>query len=475
MALRKHRDFYALVLASVDSCWVLVAYMIAIAFTLPSNGPEAFRESFMDHALYLAVFIVAWFGAGVDQRLFTFGRDDRMIPQALAVAKAVAVSLVFCALVVIFFGRRDMDRDFAAFFGIGTLILILAFRAALTLVMRAMRKRGFSHRHIVVIGANERARRLVEGIWHHEHYGYRVEGILDDDAERMEVFGDLPLKYMGPCERLEALLTDEVVDEVYISLPVRSSYEKIHSIANLCEGIGVPVRMIADLFPLRIAKSHITHMEGMPLLSLSSAPEAHTRLLVKRLFDLASATAGLLLIGWWMFPLVALLVKLESRGPVFFGRVRVGLNGRRFTIYKFRSMVVDAEEKKEELAEMNEADGPVFKMRKDPRITRFGGILRKTSIDELPQLFNVWLGHMSLVGPRPPLPNEVAKYTWQQRRRLSVRPGVTGLQQVSGRSDVSFDDWVKMDLAYIDEWSLITDLRILLLTFRVVIFGKGAR
>ena len=150
------------------------------------------------------------------------------------------------------------------------------------------------------------------------------------------------------------------------------------------------------------------------------------------------------------------------------------MNGRRFFIYKFRSMVQDAEKLRTEIEALNEADGPVFKIRRDPRVTRVGRFIRKTSIDELPQLLNVWLGHMSLVGPRPPLPSEVEQYTWEQRRRLSVRPGLTGLQQVSGRSDVSFQDWVAMDLAYIDEWSLITDLRIILRTVRVVLLGKGA-
>jgi lipopolysaccharide/colanic/teichoic acid biosynthesis glycosyltransferase len=196
---------------------------------------------------------------------------------------------------------------------------------------------------------------------------------------------------------------------------------------------------------------------------------------VKRLIDFSVSSLGLLAVGWWLFPIVAALIKLESRGPVFFKQERVGQNGRRFHIYKFRSMVADAEQRKKELEALNEADGPVFKMRRDPRVTRVGSFLRKTSIDELPQLINVWLGHMSLVGPRPPIPSEVEQYSWEQRRRLSVRPGLTGLQQVSGRSDVSFDDWVAMDLAYIDEWSLMTDLQIMLLTVRVVLLGKGAR
>jgi len=197
--------------------------------------------------------------------------------------------------------------------------------------------------------------------------------------------------------------------------------------------------------------------------------------MLKRAFDIAVSASFLATIAWWLFPIVAILIKLESKGPVFFKQERVGLNQRRFKIIKFRSMVVDAEDRKEELAHANEADGPVFKMKRDPRMTRVGRWIRKFSIDELPQFINVFVGHMSLVGPRPPLASEVEKYSWAQRRRLSVRPGITGLQQVSGRSDLSFDEWVEFDLAYIDHWSLMEDLRILYVTFRVVVLAEGAR
>ena len=172
--------------------------------------------------------------------------------------------------------------------------------------------------------------------------------------------------------------------------------------------------------------------------------------------------------------MIGLLIKLDSRGPVFFFQERIGQNQRRFRMVKFRTMVPNAEELKKELEALNEADGPVFKIRNDPRLTRIGGFMRKHSIDEFPQLFNVWIGQMSLVGPRPPVLPEVVKYTWAQRRRLSVRPGMTGLWQVSGRSDVGFEEWVGLDLEYIDTWSLWGDLVILFKTFKEVFYGRGA-
>ena len=263
------------------------------------------------------------------------------------------------------------------------------------------------------------------------------------------------------------------LDEVYVSLPIRSCYEDIQNIAHLCEGEGMPVRLIADLFPLRIATNRIMYIEDIPLLSLSSIPEEQALMAVKRAIDVA--VSSILLVGIsWLFLLIALIIRLDSAGPILFAQERIGQNQRRFKMLKFRSMVVNAEELRDELEEFNEADGPVFKIKRDPRITRIGGFLRSSSLDELPQLVNVWLGQMSLVGPRPPLASEVAKYSWDQRRRLSVKPGMTGLWQVSGRSDVSFEEWVEMDLAYIDTWTLGLDFSILMKTFGAVIEKRGA-
>ncbi len=269
------------------------------------------------------------------------------------------------------------------------------------------------------------------------------------------------------------MLAEQNIKEVYISLPVRSHYEVIQQVANLCEGEGVRVHLIADLFPLRIATSRLMHLEDIPLLSLSTIPEAQGKMLLKRVVDFVYSSILIAALSPLML-LLAICVKLDSRGPVIFRQERVGQNQRRFKMLKFRSMIVDAEEMREELEALNEADGPVFKMAKDPRVTRSGAIMRKYSLDEFPQLFNVWRGEMSLVGPRPPIPAEVEAYTWNQRRRLSVKPGMTGLWQVSGRNEVGFTEWVEMDLEYIDNWSNFQDFLILLRTFKAVFAGRGA-
>jgi len=298
-------------------------------------------------------------------------------------------------------------------------------------------------------------------------------GVVEDDAQRVETLRGYNLPHLGAFRELEHLLTEQVIDEGHVCLPVRSSYELIQSIAHLCVGVGVPVRLVADLFPLRLATSRAFRMGQIPMLSLSTVPESAGQLAIKRLLDIAVSLSLLMGLSPF-FLLIAVLIKLETRGPVFFLQERVGVNQRRFKIYKFRSMVADAEDQRKRLDALNEADGPVFKIRNDPRITRVGRFIRKYSIDELPQLINVLNGEMSLVGPRPPIPAEVEQYTWDQRRRLSVKPGMTGLWQVSGRSDLSFKEWVELDLQYIDSWSIWEDFMILLKTFRVVIEGRGA-
>jgi len=472
--LKRNASQLTVALAVFDGACVLAAGLFAAHFTMPEEGVKTLRDHFFEHRFYVFSFMAVWLLAAGDQQLFASQRIDSLPAQLFGIFKALVISMCVTATLTFFVSRQGIDRAFFTAFGAATVALLLAFRLTLRLFLWTIRRQGYNFRQVLVIGGNARAKHLADVAITHGRYGFQFVGILDDDPERAEFLKEYGVPYLGPLSDLENVLLGRVIDEVYICLPVRKYYESIQSAAHLCEGVGVPVRFIADLFPLRVATSRVHQLEDIPVLSLSAIPEAFTQLMFKRVMDMAVSFLFLAAVAWWLFPIMTLLIKLDSPGPVFFIQERVGLNGRRFGMIKFRTMVPNAEALKAELAAQNEADGPVFKMKRDPRMTRVGRWLRKFSIDEIPQIINVFIGDMSLVGPRPPVPAEVAKYTWDQRRRLSVRPGITGLQQVSGRSDLVFKDWVEIDLAYIDNWSLMEDFRILFRTFQVVVFAKGA-
>ncbi len=457
----------------LTDAFIAMAVDLAVCLATLSDG-ESLGQSLTAHAGYLAAFVIAWWLVATDEGLMASQRNTSVAAQAYSTLKAGVLALAATGFLIAFFSQGKIDRTFLVFFGIGTISALLVFRLLVRLALWAARRSGFNYREILIVGANDRVKHLVEVIQAQPHFGYHLVGVLDPDRARFDALGDSELEYIGPIEDAENVLRDRVVDEVYICLPIRTFYKEIVSLARLCEGAGVPVRMMADLFPLHVATRRAYQLEDIPFVSLSTVPEFGASLIFKRALDILVSGAFLLLIAWWLFPLIGVIVKLDSRGPIFFAQERVGLNQRTFRMIKFRTMIQGAEDVRDELADQNEADGPVFKIKDDPRITRVGRWLRKTSLDELPQLMNVLIGDMSLVGPRPPLPSEVENYSWDQRRRLSVRPGVTGLQQVSGRSGLTFDEWIDIDLAYIDHWNLLEDWRILLRTAQVVVEGRGA-
>jgi exopolysaccharide biosynthesis polyprenyl glycosylphosphotransferase len=273
---------------------------------------------------------------------------------------------------------------------------------------------------------------------------------------------------------LESLIAVEAVDEVFITLSMDKYGPLVEEVVRLCEEQGIIVRLQTELFKLRFARWQVDELDGMPIVTIRSGPPDGWQLVAKRLIDFC-ASAVLLLAMVPVFVIVALLIKIDSPGPVFFRQERVGFNKRRFRLFKFRTMIEGADKQQQILERLNEADGPVFKIKDDPRITCIGRFLRRYSIDELPQLFNVLRGEMSLVGPRPLPVRDIERIDAQwHKRRLSMKPGMTCLWQVNGRSHVSFDHWVRMDLEYIDRWSLSLDLRVLLKTIPAVFKGLGA-
>jgi exopolysaccharide biosynthesis polyprenyl glycosylphosphotransferase len=361
----------------------------------------------------------------------------------------------------------------AAFWAIGSAVVI-ATRILLRSVLRGLRKRGRNLHHVLVLGTNARAIDFGRRIEALPERGYRLLGFVDDDWPGMEGFKAAGFPLACNYESLPEFLRHKVVDEVAIFLPLRSLYERAAQIARLAEHHGILLRFDTDLFDLKIGRPHTEVMDGASQIVANGGGIDGWQLLMKRVLDVVGSLVLLILLAP-LFLVVAVLTKLTSPGPVLFAQQRVGLNKRHFTMFKFRTMIPRAEAVQENLLHLNEMTGPVFKIKNDPRITSLGRILRKTSIDELPQLFNVVKGDMSLVGPRAMSVRDYQYFSedWQ-RRRFSVTPGITCLWQIQGRNTVPFEQWMVLDMQYIDGWSLWLDLKILALTIPAVLRGAGA-
>ena len=323
---------------------------------------------------------------------------------------------------------------------------------------------------VLIVGSCESVVEFASLLSKTPRVGRRLIGLVTDEAPEVDWFQGLQV--LGMVEETRSILCKNVVDEVLIAVP-EQDLSKLEPLLLLCQKQGITARLACDFLPRGKAKPYLEQLEDVPFLTFATTPKNADLLAAKRVFDVIISSA-LLVFCLPLFILAAILIRLISNGPVLYRQIRCGLDGRPFTFLKFRSMVEGADEKREEIAHLNEVEGPIFKISTDPRVTKIGRFLRRTSIDELPQLINVLRGEMSLVGPRPPLPTEVALYDGWQRRRLSMKPGLTCLWQVGGRSLLGFEKWVELDLLYIDHWSPWLDLKIMLRTIPAVASLKGA-
>jgi exopolysaccharide biosynthesis polyprenyl glycosylphosphotransferase len=421
-------------------------------------------------ALLLVVSLLAWVLIGI--WLEIYDKLDSARPSVILRDTARQCAAGALCLVVFEFARRlELSRLFVALFASYAWILLLAFRLAAGRVVGVLRREFAAPHYVMVVGTGERAIRMAEALERSAAYGVRLRGFL---SERPDSPGAISLgaQYpVHPVSELTAILRQQVVDEIIFAVGSESLAE-LEEEFLLCDQEGVRTRVVVDFFPHVNSTVSLDRFGGTPLLTFSAAPDDEIRLLAKRLTDIAIAASGLLVLSPFML-LVAALIRITSPGPAIFRQVRCGLNGRRFVFYKFRSMCRDAEEMKASLEHLNTRE-TVFKIPHDPRLTPLGRYLRKFSIDEWPQLWNVLRGDMSLVGPRPAVPGEVDQYKLWQRRRLRMRPGLTCLWAVSGRDKVDFETWMKLDMQYIDNWSLALDWKIILRTIPRVIVGHGA-
>jgi exopolysaccharide biosynthesis polyprenyl glycosylphosphotransferase len=324
-------------------------------------------------------------------------------------------------------------------------------------------------RHAVIAGTGLRAIKVADAIMKAPELGTHLLGFLDYHKSGFWRYHDAPL--IGHPNGLERIILEGQVDAIFIALEPED-IPRSADLFRLAERTGVEIYLMPDIYHSTLARPGLAHLNGFPALVYRTTSEDRLSLLFKEALDKLGAVIGIVLALPIML-ITAIAIKIDSPGPIIYRQERSGLNGRRFPLFKFRTMCVDAEKRKAALAAKNEMSGPVFKIKADPRITRFGRFLRKYSIDELPQLFNILRGDMSLVGPRPPLPAEVSKFEGWQRRKLSVKPGLTCLWQVNGRNSIDFEDWMQLDLKYIDNWSLMLDAKILAKTVPTVLKGSG--
>lgn len=325
-------------------------------------------------------------------------------------------------------------------------------------------------KNVLIIGTGKNAKKACDAVLDSPESESTLAGFLDYKKKSLWRYRDIPL--IGHPDELAGIISHTQIDLIIVAAE-NGDISKTDAVFEIAEKMGIAICYAPDLYHPTISKARPAFINSMPVMLYRAVPDDQLKLFVKQVIDRIGALIGIIVFSPVMFG-IALAIKIEDGGDILFKQIRSGLNGRQFHLFKFRTMCSDAEAKKAELAEMNEMSGPVFKITNDPRVTKVGRFLRKTSLDELPQFFNVLVGNMSLVGPRPPLPKEVAEYKHWQHRRLSVKPGVTCTWQVSGRNNIDFEDWMKLDLDYIDNWSLWNDTKIILKTVPAVLKGSGA-
>jgi len=384
----------------------------------------------------------------------------------------MAVSMGFFVLSagIILLGVTSFSRDYLVIHFCLALLVLTLSRVALYYYLDHRAGNTLNSRQILLIGNAERVDIVADALGKQRSWGHQVVGCLFEEGDQC---GSESVPSLGTLKEFDAVLRERQVDEVVFALPKESSL-KLHYYIKKCRRVGVAVRIVPAMFNPSDPGLRVETIQGIPTLTDYAAFRSASGLLYKKILDLAAGFVGLVLF-LAMYPFVGLAIKLDSPGPVFFKQTRVGMHGRKFTIYKFRSMVVDADRKKKELLDNSEMNGPIFKITDDPRITRVGRFFRITSLDEFPQFLNVVKGEMSLVGTRPPTPDEVEQYEDWHWRRISIKPGITGLWQISGRNKITdFEEIVKLDLQYIDGWLFRRDLKILWKTIWVVLARKGA-
>jgi exopolysaccharide biosynthesis polyprenyl glycosylphosphotransferase len=462
-----------------DMC-VLIGAFLFTTFVLLSSPKGLSLSEFMSfriklgNCLLFALLLVAWHNLFVLGGLYTSKRLTKRSIEAYGVAKATLLASAFLILMAKVLHIEMVSVPFVFILWVVCTSAMVSGRIAARSLLLILRSRGRNSRFLLIVGTNERAIEFGNTMRMHPELGYQIVGFVDDDWPGIQKFEASGHTRCCSFSGLANFLRQNVVDEAAIYLPLRSYYEHAAELVSLCEHHGIVIRVDSQIFNLRNQDPSPMELDANSQVVTVADSTGSWPVFVKRLIDCFGSAVALILLAPVLL-VVGLLVKFTSEGPVFFRQTRVGLNKRMFSIYKFRTMIADAEKVQDQLLSMNEMTGPVFKIKHDPRVTPLGRILRNTSIDELPQLLNVLKGEMSLVGPRAMSLRDYELFDndWH-RRRFSVKPGITCLWQVKGRNSIPFEQWMELDLQYIDKWSLWLDLKILAQTVPAVLRGTGA-
>jgi len=452
----------------VDACVLVLAYFFALLSNNLLSPPALPLQRYW---LALVIAIPYWCLALYANGLYQSMRTRTYLEIFWAVIKSAVVTFLLLGTFIFLFKLTFMSRlFFLLFMGLGFLLIWLE-KTAIFMSSHYVRRQGLNTRRLLIVGTGKRANDFIKKADQHPEWGFEIVGAIDDEPGR-GVHRVGRLNVTGTLEDIPMIFHRDAIDEVVFVVP-RSRLNSLQGAIDDCETEGVVVTVAVDLFDTKLARSSVDELDGMPLLHFKTTHAKEWELLIKRLFDFAASGVGIIVLSP-LFLVMAIFIKATSKGPVFFKQNRLGLAGRRFTLYKFRTMRQGAHDVLSDVSDLDSMTTPEFREKKTQWITPIGRFMRKFSIDELPQLINVFVGHMSIVGPRPTVPDEVEKYKDWQRRRFSMKPGITCLWQVNGRNNIAFEDWMKLDLEYLDNWSLWLDAKILMKTVPVVMFGIGA-
>lgn len=460
---------YSLILIEMISC--VLSYVAALLIRFGNFKVDNHQEMYFNYGIFLLTMALLYSIATEWNRDF-FERG--FFKEMMAIAKFdITITVVSSVFLFLTKDAFDFSRKVFFFFAGINLLVTYAFHILFKEFMLKHYKKSVNSDKLMVVAESDKVQKIVERILARKHWNYELTyiAVIDKDMVGQKIMG-IPVIANG--DNVIEAATQNILDRVFISLP-RAEISNVKDMILEFEAMGILCHYNIEMEELNLEGKEAGSFAGFSVISFSLQNMDYRRLMIKRFVDIVGGIVGII-ITMIFYPFVALAIKLESKGPVIFKQERIGKNGRRFKMYKFRSMYQDAEARLKDLMDKNEVEGLMFKLEDDPRITKVGKFIRKTSIDELPQFFNVLKGDMSLVGTRPPTVNEFEQYNTHYRRRLSITPGLTGMWQVNGRSDIKdFDQVVKLDLEYIDQWSLRLDLKLLIQTVGVVLFRKGSK